>query len=73
MADEEKKPYHPYGYNTPDKTNFSETEEAEEVIVSADDAQQSDYKDSRVKPEDFDKAKEQLERGKKIEEEKEDK
>ncbi|MGX7348054.1 hypothetical protein [Aerococcus vaginalis] len=68
MADE-KKPYHPYGYNTPEKTDFSETDEIEEVIVSADDAQKGDYKDARVKPEDFDKAKEQIERGKEIEKE----
>ncbi len=51
----EKQPYNPYGYNTPKRTNFKKTEHTEEIILGADKAQADNYKNSLIRPGDFEK------------------
>jgi len=58
-----KKPYDPYGYNTPKKTNFRETLHTEEIILAADKAAGEKFEESYVSVEDFQEAEEQVRLG----------
>lgn len=51
--DAEKKPYNIMGYNTPERTDFGKVENAKDVILAADKAE--DGEDGMLNPGDFDK------------------
>lgn len=51
--DVEKKPYDPYGYNTPKKTNFKQAKHKDDILLAADRSAQSSYDKSIVNQSDF--------------------
>ncbi|KAA9240270.1 MULTISPECIES: DUF975 family protein [Aerococcus] len=49
----EKKPYDPYGYNTPKKTNFKQAKHKDDILLAADRSAESSYDKSIVNQSDF--------------------
>ncbi|MHB2042103.1 DUF975 family protein [Aerococcus mictus] len=50
---DEKKPYDPYGYNTPKKTNFKQAKHKDDILLAADRSAESSYDKSIVNQSDF--------------------